>query len=140
MGTELRDFTARDQLYGLIKQNKNDNIIEKTEKTIMEGALELKKRTMSDVMTPLKDIFMISINEYINRENIKRIYLSGRSRIPIYDGEKENIVGLIFTKDLICLPLDQSWEVKQIITMFRRFALPLDEDLNCSEALLKFKQ
>jgi CBS domain containing-hemolysin-like protein len=54
-GSELRDFNARDQLLGLLSQNKDDNIIEQTEKIIMEGILNLKKRLIKDVMTTLED-------------------------------------------------------------------------------------
>jgi Mg2+/Co2+ transporter CorC len=56
LGNELRDFNARDQLLGLLFQNQDDNIIEKDEKIIMEGALELKKISVKDIMTPIDNV------------------------------------------------------------------------------------
>ncbi len=58
-------------------------------------------------MTLLADIFMLDGEEEINRELLTRIYMSGHSRIPVYRGHRENIVGILMTRDLILINPDK---------------------------------
>lgn len=39
----------------------------------MEGALKLHDRKIKDIMTPIKKVYMLSWNEYLNKETIKNI-------------------------------------------------------------------
>lgn len=57
-------------------------------------------------MTPLSKTFMIDINSNLDRQTLKAIYTEGFSRIPVYDGDRENIVGILMSRDLVVLNLD----------------------------------
>lgn len=50
---------------------------------------------------------MLEINTVINREITEEIYTQGYSRIPIYDGDKSNVTGVLMAKDLILFNPDR---------------------------------
>jgi hypothetical protein len=51
----------------------------------MTGALEYKEMLVQDVMTPLKNTFMIDSSEKLNFETIAKLFKAGYSRIPVYE-------------------------------------------------------
>ena len=57
-------------------------------------------------MTPINKLFMIDINSNLDRNILESIYSEGYSRIPVYDGNRENIVGILMAKDLVLLNID----------------------------------
>lgn len=59
-------------------------------------------------MTPLQDVFMISVTDNLDFDHLKAIYTSGYTRIPVYHNREDCIVGIVFTKvwrDLSPFPL-----------------------------------
>lgn len=53
---------------------------------------------MRDVMTKLEDCYTLPLHTRLNFETFTEIKEQGYSRIPVYSGEKENIVHILFTK------------------------------------------
>ena len=68
--------------------------------------MELKNKIVGDVMTPLSKTFMIDINANLDKYVLRNIYSKGYSRIPVYEGNRENIVGILMARDLVLLNLD----------------------------------
>ena len=52
-------------------------------------------------MTKIDDCYMLEINTVLSRELLTEIYTKGFSRIPIYEDNVQNIVGILMVKDLI---------------------------------------
>lgn len=63
----------------------------------------MKTRRIEDVMTPIEKVFMIDINTNLDTQMLKRIYSEGYSRIPVYEGDRGNIIGLLLARDLVLL-------------------------------------
>ena len=71
-------------------------------------------------MVPLNDIFSLDINTVIDRDVSQLIYSKGFSRIPIYDGEPSNIIGVLMAKDLILFSPDRDKiTIKQLSSVLR---------------------
>lgn len=83
------------------------------ETTIIGGALELTKKTASQAMTPIEDIFALSVNDKLDMKTMRMIIARGHSRVPIYAGEKENIIGLLLVKNLLTLPSQNETPVRK---------------------------
>jgi CBS domain containing-hemolysin-like protein len=66
-----------------------------SERKMLSAALELKTKAIGDVMTPLDKAFMLDINQQLDDQLKRTIYEQGYSRIPIYEGEPDNIVGIL---------------------------------------------
>ena len=74
---------------------------------ILKAALDLKEKNITSVMKPLDECFMLDISQVLDRNMLGKIYKNGYSRIPIYDGDRQNIVGILMAKDLILLNPDR---------------------------------
>ncbi|XP_078741111.1 metal transporter CNNM4-like, partial [Lampetra fluviatilis] len=64
------------------------------------GAMELRRRTVQDVMTPLGDCFMLSIDSTLDFQTMSQVMQSGYTRVPLYEGERGNVVDLLCVRDL----------------------------------------
>jgi len=82
-------------------------MIDADEERILTAALELEAKEIKDVMLPIEKTYMLEINTVINREISQDIYTNGYSRIPIYESTRNNIVGVLMTKDLILFNPDR---------------------------------
>jgi metal transporter CNNM len=108
---------------------------------MLSAALELKEKKVSQAMTPLEKAFMLDINQNLD-ENLKRqIYLQGYSRIPIYEGNRENIVGILMSRDLILTNIDSTlFTIRQLSSILVREVVAVDEATKLEPLLAFFKR
>lgn len=59
-------------------------------------------------MTKIDDVYMLDINTNLDHKILREIYSKGFSRIPVYDQSKDNIVGILMTRDLILINPDKA--------------------------------
>lgn len=102
------------------KQPKKPSTLSKDETTILRGALDFATKNVLDVMTPLKKVVMLEESTRLSFKNLMVIFHSGHSRVPVYSGDRTNIVGMIFAKDLILLDPDDNVPVKTMLEFFDR--------------------
>jgi len=76
------------------------------EVTIIRGALDLSEKTASQIMTHRRHIFMIEFSAEMDWVTMRDIQRAGHSRIPVYQGDRDNVIGLILTKSLLLLNPD----------------------------------
>ena len=69
--------------------------------------MELHERTTAEVMTPLEKAFMLDIDLPVDKELLRNVYSKGYSRIPIYEGKRDKIVGILLARDLILINPDK---------------------------------
>jgi CBS domain containing-hemolysin-like protein len=74
--------------------------IPETSRKILGNVLDFGQTKVKDVMVPRSQIFAASIKEPMPKI-IERVIKSGLSRIPIYTGSLDNLVGLLYAKDLL---------------------------------------
>lgn len=77
------------------------DMYEEEEVVIIAGALKYREMAVSQVMTPAREAYMISINEKLSYKLVYDIFKAGYSRIPVYEKDKDDVVGLVLAKDLI---------------------------------------
>ena len=70
------------------------------EVSAVKGTLSLKDKSIRDIMTPLRDVFMLDYNSTIDQTTLLKILQTGYSRIPIFRSERHNIVGLLHIKEI----------------------------------------
>jgi len=71
-------------------------------------------------MTPLKHTFMLSVDEKLNFETIAKIFKTGYSRIPVYEITRNNVIGLLFVKDLIFVDPEDEVPTRNFVKIFGR--------------------
>merc|ERR1711957_732871 len=67
----------------------------------------MQEKTAGEVMTNIDKAYMLDISTVLDHKMLREIYQKGFSRIPIYDNYKNNIVGVLMTRDLIMVNPDK---------------------------------
>jgi CBS domain containing-hemolysin-like protein len=80
-----------------------DNRIEEAELEIAKYAMSFGDLLVRDVMTPKRIVNMVSADAEIGPVLMSELHDSGNSRFPVYEATKENLVGILFLRDLINL-------------------------------------
>uniref|UniRef100_UPI0040535BB9 Metal transporter n=1 Tax=Danio rerio TaxID=7955 RepID=UPI0040535BB9 len=107
---------------------------------IIQGALELRTKTVEDVMTPLRDCFMISGDAILDFATMSEIMESGYTRIPVYEGERCHIVDLLFVKDLAFVDPDDCTPLKTITKFYSHPLHFVFNDTKLDAMLEEFKK
>lgn len=72
------------------------------EVTIISAVLDLKEKPVGDIMTPMDDVFTMSVDTVLDEAMMDTILSQGYSRIPIYAPENpQNFIGMLLVKILI---------------------------------------
>ena len=93
------DTVSREELIHTALLSEEDGMINDMESDIIENALSLKQIKIKDILTPRSVVFAVDKNTLIqDLLEDKRTYKF--SRLPIYDGTIDNIVGMVLTKKI----------------------------------------
>lgn len=126
------------RLFEIYEQEK---LLDPSERKILSAALELQDKTAQSVMTPLEKCYMLDIDSVLDRDQLRQIYAKGFSRIPIYEGSKEKIVGLLMARDLILInPEKQKISIRQMQSILMRNVINIDENTRLDPILTFFKK
>jgi CBS domain containing-hemolysin-like protein len=77
-----------------------EGVIDQEEHEMIHGIFELKQAVVREVMIPRPDIKCVSSKAKI-KDVIDLIISKGHSRIPIFEGKIDNVVGIVYAKDLL---------------------------------------
>ncbi|KAF8820820.1 CBS domain-containing protein [Cardiosporidium cionae] len=83
---------------------------------IIQGALDMAEKNIRDLMVPIDDVFMMEFHTELTPEIMKLIFNSGHSRIPIYEGERNNIKGVLLTKSLILVHSSEGYKLSTFLS------------------------
>ncbi|MFZ2257797.1 MAG: hemolysin family protein, partial [Clostridiaceae bacterium] len=82
-----------------IEEGKERGVFNQTERDMLDGIFEFDNRLAREVMTPRTDVVLVDIAE--EPDNIIRMVTNGRfTRLPVYEGDPDNIIGILVIKDL----------------------------------------
>ena len=119
LGAEIGTVYNRERLIELMKVTEQYNGLEKKEINIVHGALVLKQKNVKDVMTPLDDCYMLPIDTLLNFETLTEIKEQGYSRIPVYKGERNNVVHILYAKDLLFIDPDDEKPIEEVCMFYK---------------------
>jgi CBS domain containing-hemolysin-like protein len=77
-------------------------VLEQEEKEMIHSIFEFSDSMAKQVMVPRPDMFCLDVNTPLS-EALVKISEEGHSRVPVYEGTVDNIIGLVFAKDLLGL-------------------------------------
>ncbi|MGI1661783.1 HlyC/CorC family transporter [Palleronia sp. KMU-117] len=93
-------LAVREEIMGAIQLGHSEGVVEKEDRDRLLGALDLSDRAVEEIMKHRSEIEMINADS-TPREILEQCLQSPHTRLPIYRGEKENVVGVIHAKDLL---------------------------------------
>lgn len=103
LGEEIPTIYSKKELIKIIEehQDSKESEIDQDEERIIKGALSFSNKTAQQIMTPRKDIYALEADTIISSNLLEKIKKEGFSRIPIFKKSLDNIIGIIYVKDLI---------------------------------------
>ncbi|KAM3568939.1 hypothetical protein VYU27_008948, partial [Nannochloropsis oceanica] len=100
LGEDLGTLHTVNELSKLLDIHVKRGSVDPEAGSILTGALSYAHVKVSEVMTPIKDVFCLSSEARLDYKTCSHIYKSGFSRIPVYGKNRDDILGLILVKDL----------------------------------------
>ncbi|MFS4437749.1 HlyC/CorC family transporter [Paracoccaceae bacterium GXU_MW_L88] len=97
---EVNLYAAQEEIAGAIALHHSEGAVEKDDRDRLLGALDLKDRTVDEIMLHRSNIEMIDADAD-TEEQITQALSSPHTRIPVYREEQENIVGVLHAKDML---------------------------------------
>jgi len=128
-------FTAR-EIDTLIEVGAREGALDDEEKKMIQSILEFGETIVREVMVPRIDMQCVDINDE-TEEIFKKIAKMRYSRIPVYMGNLDNIIGIIYAKDLLT-----AWRNRELFIMedLMRQAYFVPETKKISELLEEFRK
>ncbi|MEO0089408.1 MAG: hemolysin family protein [candidate division WOR-3 bacterium] len=93
-------FPNKEELKTLINFGIENKELTKEEGEIIYNLIELEERRVNEIMTPRNKIFALN-KELSIKEAIEKIKENPKSRIPIYESNIDNIIGVVYLKDIL---------------------------------------
>jgi Mg2+/Co2+ transporter CorB len=102
-----------DEIRGAIELGKHEGSVEKSDRDRVAGVLDLDELDVSDVMIHRKNMKTIDAT-LPPREIVNQVLQTQHSRIPLYEGDQENIIGVLHAKDLLQAIADAQGNLDEI--------------------------
>ena len=131
------EASSEEELQGLIDASEQRGIIDEEEGDMLQSILELDETIVREVMVPRTDMVCVDAAEPFSLV-LDAVLKSGHSRIPIYKENNDNIIGLVYAKDLLRYwgqPLD---DIKLEEVLRQPFLVP--ESKLVSDLLKEFRE
>ncbi len=93
-------FVTEEELKLMLHLGQQQGVVEYGEQEMIHGILEMTDKTVREVMVPRIDVVAIEASHSLS-ELIDLVVEHGHSRIPVYEESMDNIVGVVYAKDLL---------------------------------------
>ncbi len=99
-GTQNSPSVTENELKYIVESIEEEGVLEESESEMVRSALDFDDKTAEEIVTPRVDITFINVDD--SQEKIKDIIIENRySRIPVYEGTVDHIVGILHTRDYL---------------------------------------
>ncbi|ADL52315.1 hemolysin family protein [Clostridium cellulovorans] len=117
--TGLDEKISKEEIKSLVEVGQEHGVINETEKEMINSIFEFDDKLASEVMTPRTEVYLINIDtpliEYLD-DLIEERY----SRVPVYKGDIDNIIGILYMKDFFVEARKYGFENVDIRTILQK--------------------
>ncbi len=108
-------FVSEEELRLLMDLGAEEGVIEEEEKEMIHGVFEFGDTLVKEIMTPRTDIRRVKSSAGFD-EVLGFVMETGHSRVPVYEGSIDNIIGILYAKDLFqCMQDRKGFELRKIL-------------------------
>src|SRR5438128_1856139 len=93
-------FVTEEELKMLVSVGEEEGVLEEEEREMIHGIFEMGDMRVREVMVPRTDLVAIEANEPVEKA-VDLVTKHGHTRIPLYEGNLDHIVGVLYAKDLL---------------------------------------
>ena len=96
-----------DEILSIVTEGQHDGLLEDDVREMIAGVIELDNTEVADIMTPRSQMDVVSLDTPWPTI-LKFVVRVGRTRIPVYNKNLDDVVGLLYVKDLLAFLLDEN--------------------------------
>ncbi len=97
---KLDEETIEEEILAIVSEGHRGGLLEEDAREMIEGVMELADADVSEIMTPRTDMHMVAVNMLWD-EMVADVIEAGHTRIPVYDANRDDIIGVLYSKDLL---------------------------------------
>ncbi len=138
VGSPIKNSISGSEIKAAAMMGLESGTIKKEEQKIIKRAIDFVNINAEDVMTPRIDMFCLDGNLTL-REAISDISESSFSRIPVYLGNKDNIVGILYVKDILKYATIEKYKNVKLTKLIKK-AFVIPEKMAIDKLLKEFQR
>ncbi|MCD4760664.1 CNNM domain-containing protein [bacterium] len=129
LGDEMPTIYSKKELIKIMEEHEGSkrSDLDADEERIIKGALSYSTKNVEQVMTPRTVIYAFKDDTILNQKTLQKIKKEGFTRIPIYKTTIDNIIGILYVKDLIDvksgIKIDKVYRKESILTVPKQLHL-----------------
>jgi len=131
------NMISTEELKILVERGGEQGILEAEEEQMISAVMELGESRVHEVMVPRTDMAAVPVTATFG-EAVDAIVREGHSRTPVYEGSVDNVIGLLYAKDL--LPYLKSGTVLPELRPLLRTPLFVPESMSVDDLLHEFQR
>lgn len=132
------EFHSEDELRHILKESSKIGTIEKSEEKLIQNIFDFADRKVRQVMIPRNRIVGVDKNSTL-MEILQKFNSEGYSRMPVFDTTIDDIVGILYAKDLLKIVNEMGMEQRFVLEKITRKPLFVHEDEKI-ETILRLMQ
>ena len=117
-GAEPVTFVTEDELKNLVDAGQQEGVLEQGERRMIYSIFELGDTLAREVMVPRIDVLALDVDTTL-AEAADTLLESGYSRVPVYEETIDNVIGLLYAKDLL-----NAWRSEAVMDSLRALLRP----------------
>jgi magnesium and cobalt transporter len=125
---------SADELIETLAEAEDNQIINTESRLMLEGVIRMADMTASDVMLAAPRMDLLNIEDPVD-ELLHQVIDTGHSRFPVYEGERDNIIGILLAKDLLKLQRAPELNIRALL----RPAVFVPESKGLNDLLRQFR-
>jgi CBS domain containing-hemolysin-like protein len=137
--SEMDEESLEEEIRTIVSEGHREGLIEEDAREMIEGVIELHDGVVSHIMTPRTEVHMVQISTPWD-DVVEGIIESGHSRVPVYDKNKDDIVGILHIKDLLPELVKAGSDEREPLATFLRKPLFVPETKPVDELLALFQK
>jgi len=130
-------FVTQEELETMVSMGERDGVLQQEERRMIQGIMEFTDTTVKEVLVPRTDMKVLRQGTMVS-EALALIRESGFSRIPVFGESIDDVVGILYAKDL--LPFIGNGHTPKPIDSLLRDAYFVPENKKVAELVNEFRQ
>lgn len=115
----LEENISKEEIKSMVEAGQANGVFNETEKEMINSIFEFDDILASEIMIPRTDVYSIDIDASIS-EYLDELLETKHSRIPVFEGDIDNIIGVLYIKDLILEARNKGFENVDIRSILRK--------------------
>ncbi|GLC30779.1 hemolysin family protein [Clostridium omnivorum] len=126
----IEEKVSEEEIRMMIDVGEENGVLNQTEKEMIDGIFEFDNTLAKEVMTPRTDVFAIDIDTPID-EIINQVIEEQYSRVPVYEEDIDNVIGILYMKDLFIEMRKKELTIDSIRAMLRPpYFVPMTKNID----------